>query len=128
MINKIKQEKGITLVALIITVMIMAILIGILVKVSTDDNLVERTQNVADNYQEARVEQAIKTILVSERSLYEDGFINEVVMWENIKESIQNNDELTQYGEPEMTETSDGLQVKIGVYSYKITKDSVEKM
>lgn len=132
MINKIKQERGITLVSLIITILVMAILIGVTVKVSMDDELIGTTMNATDKYETALVYEALDTTLVSERSIYEDGFITENEMWKNIKSSIENNGELKQYGAVKVSEkmTGDqivGLSIQVGEYAYGMGKENISE-
>jgi len=128
MINKIKNEKGITLVALAITIVVMTILIVVTVKVSTDEEILKTAEDAANDYEESIVFEAMKTILVSERSLYEDGFVAEDTMWDNIKKSIEGNDELSGYGTVNVIDKEGYLEVTVGEMKYKITMDKVEKI
>lgn len=59
------NEKGITLIALVITITIMIILVGVTVAISINSGLITTTQNAADDTENARIEDEIKTIVVT---------------------------------------------------------------
>lgn len=136
MIRQRKKERGITLVSLVITVIIMAILTAVVVNITINQNIVDSTKKVAQNYEEATVFQTLNTMLISERSVYENGFIDEETMWNNIEKSIIDNEDLKQYAQSgnvsiEKTgEIGSNYQfiVTVGVYQYKMTMQKVEKV
>lgn len=123
-----KNEKGITLVALVITVIILVIIVLVTVDISVDKELIDTAENATIKYENSVVLETLKTILVSERSLYDDGFIDEDAMWDNIKDSITNNEELNKNGTPSFTEGTGFLTVTIGTKQYKITIDKVTEI
>lgn len=51
--KKLKQDKGITLVALIITIILLVILSAIVIRVLVDDKLITLAGNAAQKYKEA---------------------------------------------------------------------------
>ena len=62
---KITNEKGITLIALAITIIIMIILVGVTVAISINSGLITTTKTAADDTDNARIEDEIKTIIVT---------------------------------------------------------------
>lgn len=123
-----KSEKGVTLVMLAITVVILSIIVVLTVKISINQNIIKTTQEAASDYQESVILETLKTILVSERSLYDDGFINESTMWTNITNSIITNKDLKKYGDVDVTNSSNYLTVTVGTLQYKVTINDVEKL
>ena len=62
--NAKKQIKGITLIALVVTVIVLLILAGVAINLTVGDNgLFRRAQNAADTYQEANEREAIELAL-----------------------------------------------------------------
>ena len=52
---KIKQEKGITLIALVVTIIIMLILAGVSIKLAIDNNgVIENAKEAKDQYEQAQ--------------------------------------------------------------------------
>ena len=52
-----KQENGITLIALIVTIVIMLILAGVTIKLALDDNgVIENAKEAKDQYEQAQVD------------------------------------------------------------------------
>lgn len=124
--KRINGERGITLVALTVTIVIMAILVAVVVKVSTDNDLIDTALNATDQFDQATVFQALSNILVSERSVYENGFITEEQMWDNIETTIigkpeteetEFEKELSQYGRVDVRRELEGTGLKIDIIS-----------
>ena len=63
--NKLKNKKGITLIALVVTVVVLIILAGVSINaVIRDDGIIKKAQNSANLTKEAEVKEAInRTIL-----------------------------------------------------------------
>ena len=63
--NKLKNKKGITLITLIVTVVVLIILAGVSINaVIRDDGIIKKAQNSANLTKEAEVKEAInRTIL-----------------------------------------------------------------
>ena len=60
-----KQVQGITLIALVVTVIVLLILAGVAINLTVGDNgLFRRAQNAADTYQEASEREAIELAVV----------------------------------------------------------------
>ena len=134
MIKKRKNEKGITLVALTITIVIMAILISVVVRTTVDEELIDTAMNATDKYEQTLISQAINAIFINERSLYENGFITENEMWMNIKESIESNEELAKYGTITVTQNTKtgteeiiSLSIQVGDYFCSIINDNIQE-
>lgn len=76
--NKFKEEKGITVIALIITIIIMLILAGVTIDIAIDGDLFDRAQSAVDRTNEKVTQTQTKV----------DELMNE---WDRIEQNQQNN-------------------------------------
>ena len=57
-----KQEKGITLIALIITIVVLLILAGVAVKSIQDGGIITKAQSAADSMNKAQIEEKVELV------------------------------------------------------------------
>lgn len=122
------QEKGITLIALVVTIIILLILAGVTLNIALSDNgLFSKAKTAADEYNQKSIEEKLQ-ILYAERQLenYENGTNEKIDVTELLEEKTgegkitekdikEFNDQLKQYGYEEVkTISSDEEIAKIG--------------
>lgn len=110
----IKNEKGITLVALVVTIIVMIILASIAISASVGDNgLIKQTQEGVINASKREVEEAIEVkILLKEKEKIKNGDFTDV-----------NISDLELFDEPE-TEKIDDITYNI----YTITPEDLKEL
>lgn len=59
--NNLKSQKGISLVALVVTIIVLLIVAGVAIRISIgDDGLIDRAQNSADKWNEASIDEQLE--------------------------------------------------------------------
>ena len=90
--NKLKNTKGITLIALVITIIVLLILAGVTIAMLTGDNgLLTKAQSSKDKNDEASVEEKIKlAVMYSRMNTNGDSEINLVELEDELKRNFNN--------------------------------------
>ena len=103
--SKVKQEKGITLIALVVTIVVLLILAGVSISLVLNNNgVISKAKDARDQYAEAQTN--------------EEKQLNEVSDW--IKETVGD----TTGGSSEYDPASEGVPIPAGFYYVGGTKDS----
>ena len=122
MINKMKNQKGITLVALVITVIIMIILAGVTFNVLLGDGgLINRAKQAAEKYEEEAIRENVKLAVIAAKAdaiSNNNGEITEPILKSALDEHIGE-------GEYDITANSgtDGWTVTVGDLVFIITPE-----
>ena len=110
-----REEKGITLIALIVTIIVLIILAGVTLNIALDnDGIINKTKEAAKEYEKAQIEEQIELAIITSR-MGSQGEID--------KESLYN--ELTKItGANVIKGEGDAFpwQIKIKGYEYEITE------
>ena len=128
-----KNNKGITLIALIITIIVMLILVAVTVTFALQGGLFERSKEAAEKTEP----QAIYETIVSATQFDDNGYIKVKVTAEGAKKAIEQ--EKNKNGRPEKPTTIEPnpladnaeeatltVEGKYGTYKYKITGEKIE--
>jgi len=122
----LKNEKGITLIALIITIIVMLILVGVTINVALNGGLFTKAEDAAS----ATEKDAIYEQIVSNMEITNDGKIAVKGTFEKVVQEI-GEDKVTNINpatvDDSTTEVTFSIVGKTGIYNYKISTKSVEK-
>lgn len=86
-----KSNKGITLSALVITIVILSIIAAVTITASTNSDITGQAQDAAEDFDNASIKQILDSIYLSEKNKYNSGLITEEQMWTNIITNIEDN-------------------------------------
>ena len=121
-----KNEKGITLVALIITIIVMLILVGVTINLAVNSGLFDKAREGANKTQERIAYEEI----IASLNLDDNGKINVYATYNDVKELMTNENKTVALETPaEETDVVEGIEsvtIKVlDLYTYDITKDGV---
>ena len=119
-----KKEKGITLIALVLTIIIILILASVSIAMLTGDNgILRQTQNAKNETEDAKNIEKIK-LAVSEAQMGENGY--QKLSKDNLQEAIDNQFKETN---SEVTQNADGTYiVNLDNELYEIKDNEVNKI
>lgn len=121
---KLKENKGITLIALVITIIVLLILAGVTISTLTGDNgILTQANKAKDKYSTAGIIEEIETNVLSyliDKDI-ENGKTLQEVLRENLDESQIG--EITSNGKVAIIEYK-GLKVKINLDDYSVVEDT----
>ena len=117
-----KQEKGITLIALAITIIVMLILAGISIRALTNNGILTNSRTASNTQKEKQYEEDLN-LKLTEAQIDVEFEQNKTVL-QKIKEKIEA--ETDKYQIKEETESSLTVITKPDGYEYKITDENVE--
>lgn len=118
MLKKVKRKEGITLIALIITIIVLLILVGITISmISSQDGILDKVVEGKQKYKEATELEKLK---IATQSALIDG--NGVLEDENIKKELKET-----FGEGNYDYLGDGLVI-INEKYYKISEDGTAEI
>lgn len=116
-----KNEKGITLIALIITIIVMIILVGVSVSVALQGGIFEETRNASTSTEE----KAIYDQIVSAMALTDNGKINVKGTYDAVSGMLT----ITKSNPSEVTERTKQVTLEVtgkkGTYKYTITGEKI---
>ena len=112
MYKKLKEQKAITLVALVITIVILLILAGISIQAITNTGLFENAKRAAEESKYANAEEKVKMAVMA--SYDENASLNKDLL----KDSLNKIDGIN----PKVTEVEWDLKVNVDSYEFTITE------
>ena len=112
MYKKLKEQKAITLVALVITIVILLILAGISIQAITNTGLFENAKKAAEESKYANAEEKVKMAVMA--SYDENASLNKNLL----KDSLNKIDGIN----PQVTEVEWDLKVNVDGYEFTITE------
>ena len=112
MYKKLKEQKAITLVALVITIVILLILAGISIQAITNTGLFENAKRAAEESKYANAEEKVKMAVMA--SYDENASLNKDLL----KDSLNKIDGIN----PKVTEVTWDLKVNVDGYEFTITE------
>ena len=115
-----KNNKGITLVALVVTIIILAIIAGVTISASIGENgLLSKSQTQAAKYEEESTRKCVKLAVLS-AARAGNGTLNQENLNKYLKEQIgEGNFTVTSINDPE------GFKIKVGTLEFTTTKNGV---
>ena len=119
----LRAEKGITLVALIITIIVMLILVGVTINLAVNGGLFEQAREGTERTKERIISEEITASL----HLNKDGKINVYETYNEAKELLESEHKPVTLVEPaEVVETTDNVKIKVlDTYNYQITEEKI---
>lgn len=109
----IRNCKGITLTALVITVIVLSIIAAVTLYTTTDSNIAGEAKQATKDFDNAYLKQIIDNIYLSERNKYNSGLITEENMIYNIRNAIDSHEKLQNAGVT-YSQTNTELIVTVG--------------
>ena len=121
-----KNEKGITLVALIITIIVMLILVGVTINLAVNSGLFELAREGTQKTKERIVHEEI----IASLNIDDNGDINVYATYNDVKELMANENKSLELQTPaeetDVVEGIDSITIKVlDLYTYDITKEGI---
>ena len=125
----LRNEKGITLVALIITIIVMLILVGVTVNLVINGGIFEKARDSTSKTKEQIISEEIIASLMIEN----DGHINVYATYTEAKELFESENKDIEVIDPDdstqIVEGMDEITIKVSnEYTYVITKDGITNL
>lgn len=119
----LRAEKGITLVALIITIIVMLILVGVTINLAVNSGLFDQARTGSEKTKERIISEEITASL----HLTKDGRINVYATYNEAKELLEGEHKTVTLLEPvEVAEATDNVKFKVlDTYTYQITEEKI---
>ncbi len=102
--RKLKKQKGITLIALIITIILLLILAGVTIKILSQGNMLEKTTQATNKYKEEVAKEEIKIAWSAITAEYYDKYLKDTNIKridcytkDNLNENLKNTGEITEF-------------------------------
>ena len=117
--KEIKKQKGITLIALILTIIVLLILAGISVSLLTgEDNIIQKAKTAKARYNEASIRENIQAMLL-------DAQYEKISNNKTLKEYLEENKEKN--GITSIVENEDGtITIIVDEYDFKIDEETLK--
>lgn len=127
--RKTKEQKGITLVALVITIILLLILAGISIQAITNQGIFAQAQNAKKETQRSQVAEWLNLKLIEEKMNKPTGTAEEII--EATRQNvIENKNELEKIGNPVTVEDTKNEEdgEKVAVYFYVQVDEDIYKV
>ena len=118
--------KGVTLTALVITIIVLGIISAITILATTDIDISGQAKQATEDFNEASIKQIIDGVYFSEKNKYNSGLISEDAMWTNVKTNITSNTTVNfTVQNIDDSDITKGIKVNVnGKTMYKITMEN----
>lgn len=108
--KNVKRNKGITMVTLIITIVVLIILASVTIKVVNNDGIITKSQESKEKTEISIIEKDIKTDILKKQN--ETGGLTE----EKLNTILSNYGTITQEGEEKILVTEEGYRIPVTTY------------
>ena len=120
-----KNNKGITLIALIITIIVLLILVAVTIAFTLEGGLFNRSKDAAKDTEMHMIYE-----IITSASEYENGYIKVKATAEGAKALLEDDDKPTTISPAALTDDTDEailtVEGKTGTFKYRITREKIE--